>query len=305
MFNKTLGSENSFMISRDRPESEINDLHDKSFSKTMVSDQPIFQIDRSSLLEKSFNLEERAEQKMNDGAEEDELDKDIMSAVSEFDSNKSWGIFRPDSNYHMVWDLVGFFIIFYQTVVVPYRICFDTPPEGFWYYLEFGMDIYFWSDIIVSFNTGIYVKGILVMRRHKIVWSYLTGWFVMDVLASFPYSLVFENLILKDNNSQLSSLSTTPRLLRMLKIIRFLRFLRLLRVFKLKRLLYKIEEYIVTDTLTLIMDSTKILLVIFFMTHLMACTFYFIGDYESSDEPLTWITVNDIQDLSNYEKYIT
>jgi len=127
----------------------------------------------------------------------------------------------------------------------------------------------------------------------------------MDVLASFPYSYVLENLIISDSSSNLSTLSTTPRLLRMLKIIRFLRILRLLRVFKLKKLIYKVEEFIVTDTLTLIMDSIKILTVIFFMTHLMGCTFYFVGDYESSGNPITWITVYQLQDKSNYERYIT
>jgi hypothetical protein len=91
----------------------------------------------------------------------------------------------------------------------------------------------------------------------------------------------------------------------MLKIIRFLRILRLLRVFKLKKLVYKVEEYVVTDTLTLIMDSIKILTVIFFMTHLMAWTFYYIGEYEADENPLTWISDNKIQDMSNYEKYVT
>ena len=41
------------------------------------------------------------------------------------------------------------------------------------------------------------------------------------------------------------------------------------------------------------------------MTHLMAWTFYFVGDYESDNEPLTWITAEGIQDFTNYEKYIT
>ena len=100
-----------------------------------------------------------------------------------------------------------------------------------------------------------------MMQRHRIIWNYLTGWFILDFLASFPYALVFENLLVGSSGG-FSSFAKTPQLLRLLKIIRFLRILRLLRVFKIKRLLYKIEEYIVTDTLTFIMDSLKILTVI-------------------------------------------
>ena len=274
MFDKTFGSDLSFLISKDRDKSDpdISAVHDKSFSKTIVSDKNggTGINEYSALLEKEINYEEDAENMAQEGQDEDELDRNIMSAVSEFDSNRSRGVFRPDSNSHMLWDFFGFLVIFYQSIVVPYRICFDAPAEDGWYYLEFIMDVYFWSDIPVCFNTGIYIKGMLVMQRWKIIWNYLTGWFLLDVLASFPYALVIENLIVQDSNSSLSSLSTTPRLLRMLKIIRFLRILRLLRVFKLKKLLYKVEEYIVTDTLNLIMDSFKILMVIFFMTHLMA-----------------------------------
>ena len=307
-FDKTLGSDNSFMMSKDHAESDHNKSADKSVSKTILSDphyNTMINKEQTSLLEKSMNFEINAEDMANEGTDEDELDKDIMTAVSEFDSNKSCGIFRPDSTAHMCWDLLGFVIIFYQAVVVPYRISFDTLATGNWYILEFSMDVYFWSDILMNLNSGIYIKGMLIMQRHKVIFNYLTGWFILDVLASFPYSLVLENILVGKSNSGMSSLSKTPQLLRLLKIIRFLRILRLLRVFKLKRLLYKVEEYIVTDTLTLIMDSLKILMVIFLMTHLMACTFYFVGDYESSDQPLTWINSNDIQDLEVFDKYIT
>ncbi|CAI2366607.1 unnamed protein product [Moneuplotes crassus] len=289
--------------------SDLDKSQDRSITKTMMSDlnnQTPWNKEPVSVMERSIKFELKAHNLANDGTDEDELDAQMMSAVSEFDSKKSWGVFRPDSTGHMAWTLLGFIIIFYQSVLVPYRICFDSEAIGFWAMLEFAMDIYFWTDIFVNFNSGIYSKGILVLQRHKIMINYATGWFILDVLASFPYSFILESIFIQDSESSgLNSLSQTPQLLRLLKVIRFLRILRLIRVLKIKRLVYKIEEYIVTDTLTLIMDSLKMLMVIFFMTHLMACTFYFVGDYEASVQPLTWIVINDIQDLTLYEKYIT
>ena len=154
MFDKTFGSENSCFKSKSKDESD-NLLH--NFSKTLMSEQNAFLAanEHSSLLEKSINFEENAENMADEGHDEDELDKDIMSAVSEFDSNKSAWIFRPDSTNHMFWDLLGFFVIFYQSIVVPYRICFDVEATGFYFYLEFSMDVYFWTDIFVCLNTGI------------------------------------------------------------------------------------------------------------------------------------------------------
>ena len=56
------------------------------------------------------------------------------------------------------------------------------------------MDVTFMTDIIVAFNTGFYKKGYLVMKRKEIVKNYLKTWFVLDLMASFPYSWVFNSL---------------------------------------------------------------------------------------------------------------
>ena len=104
----------------------------------------------------------------------------------------------------------------------------------------------------------------------------------MDLLASFPYTYIIENIVLSDDQQDTEDISylKTPSLLRMLKIIRILRVLRLLRVLKLKRLLYKIEEYIVTDLLAAVMDGVKIFIMVFSMCHWMACAFYFVSDFD-------------------------
>lgn len=47
-------------------------------------------------------------------------------------------------------------------------------------------------DIVVSFNTGFYKKGYLVLKRKQIVLNYLKTWFLIDLIASFPYSWFFQ-----------------------------------------------------------------------------------------------------------------
>ena len=42
-------------------------------------------------------------------------------------------------------------------------------------------------DILVTFNTGAYKKGKLVMKRKKAVLIYLKSWFLLDFIAAFPY----------------------------------------------------------------------------------------------------------------------
>lgn len=63
----------------------------------------------------------------------------------------------------------------------------------------------------------------------------------------------------------------------MFRILRFLRFLRLLRVLKLKKLLNKFEVIIMSDAINAIMGFLKVISVILFIAHWIACTFYLIG----------------------------
>lgn len=58
--------------------------------------------------------------------------------------------------------------------------------------LESIMDVSFMIDVVVTFNTGFYKKGYLVMKRKDIIINYIKTWFILDVLASFPYSWVMD-----------------------------------------------------------------------------------------------------------------
>lgn len=45
---------------------------------------------------------------------------------------------------------------------------------------------------MINLNTGYYKKGHLIMRRSKIIRRYLKTWFVLDLIAAFPYSWIVE-----------------------------------------------------------------------------------------------------------------
>ncbi len=62
-----------------------------------------------------------------------------------------------------------------------------------------------------------------------------------------------------------------------MKMAKFLRFLRLLRVLKLRKLLYKFEEIIMSDVLNATLGFLKVITVIMFIAHWIACFFYQIG----------------------------
>jgi hypothetical protein len=80
--------------------------------------------------------------------------------------------------------------------------------------------------------------------------------------------------------------------------------MRLLRVFKLRRLLYKFEEFIMSDMVNALLGFIKVILVILFIAHWIACLFYYIGSVELDYEPICWLTEAGFQDKNNFQKYV-
>lgn len=142
------------------------------------------------------------------------------------------------------------------------------------------------------------------MKRHRVILTYLSTWFLVDLLATFPYEYTIEFAFGSNQNQSVDQVSQAPQLLRMLKLIRFLRILRLLRVLKLKKFLYKLEEYVITETLNMFMDIVKLLVQIFFLSHWLACTFYYVGDYERTDNPGNFITTYKLDEIDTPDRYI-
>lgn len=73
---------------------------------------------------------------------------------------------------------------------IPFRISFDvTFSEEF----DIFVDVLFLTDILISFNTAIYINGELNFSRKSIALNYLKLWFWLDLIASFPYSRVVDS----------------------------------------------------------------------------------------------------------------
>ena len=143
------------------------------------------------------------------------------------------------------------------------------------------------------------------MNRKDIIVNYAKTWFLLDLIASFPYSWVIDYEETADVNSEDStkSIFKTPQLLRFLKIMRFIRILRLLRVFRLHRIFIRLEENIASETMNIMIKFMKLIILITFIAHWIACFFYAVGESELPDED-SWIVNVGILDSSLQTKYI-
>ena len=96
----------------------------------------------------------------------------------------------PDSYIRATWDILMFISIIYSAIILPIRISFETEFSFFMFYLDFVVDCMFLFDILVNFNTGIYLKGKIEMSRKIIAKDYFSWWFWIDVASSMPMNWI-------------------------------------------------------------------------------------------------------------------
>lgn len=212
-------------------------------------------------------------------------------------------VFHPESPSRLAWDISILVIIIYQALTIPYFVCFNDDYTPLLNQIDISLTFLFFLDILISFNTGFYHKGSLIMKRRDITLQYLKLWFWIDIIATFPYNWFVEGF--NNYNTSDDTNTSTPRVLKILRVFRFLRILRLLRLAKLKRILIKIEDFIASNTLANFFVFIRLLSMVFFIAHWTACFWFFIGYQESLSHPITWVVNADIKDKSNFEQYVT
>lgn len=217
-------------------------------------------------------------------------------------------VLHPDSMVRISWDMIAMIIILYQSLEVPFRLCFEVPLIDGWVILDFVITIIFSIDIIICFNTGFYSHGALILSRCKIIRRYLLGWFWIDAISTFPFNWFLTGIFVDESLSSTTdnnNIYNSAKLIRVVRIFRFLKILKLLRLTKLKRILIKVEDYIASSTLATVFVFIRLLSLVFFVAHWTACWWYFIGNQDMYNHPVTWIVATKIADKTVFDKYIT
>ena len=103
------------------------------------------------------------------------------------------------------------------------------------------MDAIFGIDIFVNFlsATEDTTNNTLIFDHKKLAKNYIKSWFILDLIACFPFG-IFSSL-LSDGGS--SGSFSNKELLRLARLPRLYRLVRLLRMFKMVRLLKTNEAF--------------------------------------------------------------
>lgn len=190
--------------------------------------------------------------------------------------------FYPNDIFSAFWNLLLVHMLILTAILVPIRICFIQESET-WDAIDICFDIFFGLDIIVNFLSAFYdQKNKLVTEWKQIILNYIQGWFILDFIAVFPFSILLK---IQGGNYN--------------KLIRLFRLARLYRVTKLIKLSKGRNNFIsqIFEIFSMSPASRKlinIVIIMISMTHFVSCLWYYTSKLQFNDD--SWVVMNNIED---------
>ncbi|XP_070550143.1 potassium/sodium hyperpolarization-activated cyclic nucleotide-gated channel 2-like [Ptychodera flava] len=206
-------------------------------------------------------------------------------------------VIHPFSSFRWYWDMFLVLLLIVTLILLPVNIAFFS--DGFnleWVIINCITDTVFMIDILLNFFTGIvhHQNEEIILSRQTIACSYLKGWFVLDLLSSFPFDYLYIGF---KGDSDYNQTALTLRALRLTKVISLLRLLRLSR---LLRYVHRLEEVLQIESA--VIRIINLVLVILMLTHWNGCIQFlipFLMEFPSD----SWLVRDDLVNATKWEQY--
>ena len=172
----------------------------------------------------------------------------------------------PHGTLMQVLDLMSILALGYTATITPYEIAF-MPDSSSVVLLAINLVVMavFASGMIAAFfvpyREPLWKGGALVRDHAKIAKAYLTGWFVIDLLATVPLDMIFTSVINVDASGEgaisavdlldaagdeaiddLDASSNALRVTRMVRLVRLSRLIKLGRLLRATRIISRLVE---------------------------------------------------------------
>jgi hypothetical protein len=179
-----------------------------------------------------------------------------------------WYLIRPDTAPRIAWDVLALLIVVYFSITVPIALSFEVPSTRAGAAFDHFSNVFFIIDIVLSFITTFKVDGVWVDDAKVVRREYMSFWFPIDVISSFPIDWVMM-LSSDDGGTSTSSINKIVRLMRLYKMFRLLRLARLF-----PRVMVHFETSVKVNPAIFKLGKTLVILVMTW--HLIGCAYWFV-----------------------------
>jgi len=191
-------------------------------------------------------------------------------------------VLHPYCQRRTFWDISGMLLVLYDSVMIPMGF-FELPENAFLTFMAWVTRFFWTFDMPMSFLSGCVTHdGAIEMRPPKLAKRYLKSWFALDCLVvgidwlEILAAAVAEGL-------------GFARMSKVTRIFRILRMIRLLRLARMKEVFALLMERFDNEKTVILVDVTKLVLMMAAVGHMLGCTWYLVGTFGDSDSEKNWL----------------
>ncbi len=167
------------------------------------------------------------------------------------------------------WSAFIILLSIYAGIEIPYRMVLDIPTQGWIYLFDFILTTSFLLDLIFHMIPKIQIEDIPIHSEPS-VREYLRSWFVVDLLAALPISILLTGFPIDTQGFKALRLIRLTRLLKLAKLVPLIRKLTFLK--SLNPSILRIILFFV---------------ILIFVMHWMACGWIALSETVTGSDPLT------------------
>lgn len=200
-------------------------------------------------------------------------------------------MFHPAGSFRTIWNMMTAITVLYDLIVIP-LYAFDLPQTAA--LTVFGWTIMiFWNvDLVISFRTGFYDEGALVMTPLRVAVHYCRTWLLFDLaLISLDWVLAFMDMSDSGEGQQWS---------RTLRMLRFLRLIRMLRWIKLRQANEALQDLLHSQVMSLYYGLASSIAHLMVLNHLIACAWFGVHHLSSDN----WVAASNMEDSEIIHQYL-
>lgn len=138
-------------------------------------------------------------------------------------------LFYPENRILNHWDLLMTMLLILSCLTTPMRVAFILPgmqESQTWEVYGWIVDFLFFADILVIFHTAYQDEYLQTVDDRKLIAKrYLTGWFIIDFVAIFPFQQILEGIDLH-SLVRITRIGRLYKLVKLAKLVRLFKFIR-------------------------------------------------------------------------------
>jgi len=190
-------------------------------------------------------------------------------------------VFLPDSTFQLAWNHVVLLSIFYNVVMIPFRISFAGGKYGYfsWYFvvMDYLSDLVFVFDTMFRYNSFAYLEGDTVVADKEKIRKNFVPYVKVDIVSVVPIELL--------------SFPVPAEPLTNVQLFAIFRFLRLLRARRMEEHIRCFDHfffYITSQRNKNALKVLKLLSLMMLSAHWVGCIWFYIAFIEHSNGHQNW-----------------